>query len=116
MSKGYLVRDIAEVEPVPCPCGWSRRPISIKDTSIASIYVTSIADSQKHYHKQTCEFYYILEGTGTMELGEEKVALKPGVVIMIAKLTPHRGYGDFKALIVGVPALQEKDEFFTDTK
>jgi len=49
-----------------------------------------------------------------MELGEEKVALKPGVVMMIDKLTPHRGYGDFKALIVGVPALQERDEFFTD--
>jgi len=115
MSKGYLVRDIAEAQPVACPCGWSRRPISIKDTSIANIYVTSINDSQKHYHKKTCEFYYILEGSGTMELGNKNVEIKPGVVMMIDKLTPHRGYGNFKALIVGVPALQEEDEFFTDT-
>jgi len=30
--------------------------------------------------------------------------IKPGI--------PHRGYGDFKVLIVGIPALQEEDEYF----
>ena len=48
-----------------------------------------------------------------MELSERKIVnLKPGVVVMIKPGIPHRGYGDFKALIVGIPALQEEDEYF----
>jgi len=31
---------------------------------------------------------------------------------MIRPGVPHRGYGDFKAIIVGVPAMEENDEFF----
>jgi hypothetical protein len=40
-----------------------------------------------------------------MELEEnDMISLTPGVL--------HRGYGDLKAMIVGVPAMQENDEFF----
>jgi len=47
-----------------------------------------------------------------MELSiREIVDLKPGVVVMIKPGMPHRGYGDFHALIIGIPALQEEDEY-----
>jgi len=111
---GYIVKHIDEVEPVPCPCGSSIRPITAKDTPVANIHVTHIMDSQKRYHKNLDEFYYILEGGGTMELGRNEVPLTTGTVIMIERGTPHRGYGDFRALIVGVPAMQSDDEFFVD--
>ncbi len=48
-----------------------------------------------------------------MELSDKNIVdLKPGVVVMIKPGIPHRGYGDFKALIVGIPVLQEEDEYF----
>jgi mannose-6-phosphate isomerase-like protein (cupin superfamily) len=66
-----------------------------------------------HYHKKCTEIYYILEGKGKMELPKDEVIdLKPGVVIMINPGIHHRGYGDFRALIIGIPALQENDEHF----
>lgn len=111
MDKGYLIRKIAEITGVPCPCGTSFRAITRKDTEIANIHLTHIVNAQRHYHKKCTEFYYILEGRGKMELGEEVIDVEPGTVIMIAKGTPHAGRGDFRALIIGVPALQEDDEY-----
>lgn len=48
-----------------------------------------------------------------MELeGNDIIGLTLGIVVMIRPGVPHRGYGDFKAMIVGVPAMEENDEFF----
>jgi hypothetical protein len=33
---------------------------------------------------------------------------------VIDKGTPHRGYGDFKAIIIGIPAWDHTDEFFCE--
>jgi len=112
MSPDYIVRHIEDVEPVPCPCGSSTRIITRADTEVANLHVTHIRDSEKHYHKGCTEYYYILEGSGTMELGEDEVQLRPGTAIVIPPGLAHRGYGDFKALIVGVPAWEHTDEFF----
>jgi len=71
-------------------------------------------DSQKHYHKKCTEFYYILEGEGILELGDDEVKLTPGTAIMIEKGIPHRGKGDFQALIIGVPTFDPDDEYFVD--
>ena len=114
MNKNFIVRDRDQIKPIRCPCGSSIRLITKQDTSQANVHVTHITDSQKHYHRNCTEIYYILEGKGKMELSEGNIVdLKPGIVVMIKPGTPHRGYGDFRALIVGIPALQEDDEFFT---
>ena len=60
------------------------------------------------------EIYYILEGTGKMELGKDRVELKPGVTILIPPGLSHRAYGNIKCLIVGVPAWKHYDEFFCE--
>ena len=115
MSKqNYIVRNIKDVPPVPCLCGSSIRPITRKDTPVANLHVTHIMDSKKHYHKNCTEYYYILEGSGKMELDDDVVDLEPGVVICIPPMVAHRGYGDFRAVIVGVPAMEHTDEFLAD--
>ena len=45
----------------------------------------------KHIHPNTNEIQYILEGTGTVWLGDKEVAVKPGDLIIIPKGTPHGG-------------------------
>jgi mannose-6-phosphate isomerase-like protein (cupin superfamily) len=45
----------------------------------------------KHLHPNTNEIQYILEGTGTVWLGDKEVAVKAGDLIIIPKGTPHGG-------------------------
>jgi len=105
---------LSEVEPVPCPCGQSWRIFTRNDSPIANIHVTSIQDSRRHYHKSCTEFYYILEGEGVLEVADDELKLSPGLLVRIDARTPHRGHGDFKALIVGVPAWDPQDEWFDE--
>jgi mannose-6-phosphate isomerase-like protein (cupin superfamily) len=53
----------------------------------------SIQDGQvpKHMHPNTNELQYILEGTGTIWLGDKEVTVKPGDLVIIPKGTPHGG-------------------------
>jgi mannose-6-phosphate isomerase-like protein (cupin superfamily) len=113
MGRGYLARHLSEVAPVPCPCGQSWRIFTRSDGPVANIHVTSIQDSRRHYHKNCTEFYYVLEGEGTLEVGDDQLALTPGLLVRIDANTPHRGHGNFKSLIVGVPAWDPEDEWFT---
>ncbi len=79
-SKGYLVRRLVDAPTVPCPCGESTRPLAAADGAPCSLHVTAIRDAARHYHRQTTEVYYILEGSGKMELDREWVDLEPGTV------------------------------------
>ncbi len=45
----------------------------------------------KHMHPQTNEIQYILEGTGTIWLGDKEIKVKPGDLIVIPKGTAHGG-------------------------
>ena len=45
----------------------------------------------KHLHPNTNEMQYILEGTGTIWLGDKEVTVKPGDLVVIPKGTPHGG-------------------------
>ncbi|MES5486050.1 cupin domain-containing protein [Bradyrhizobium sp. INPA03-11B] len=45
----------------------------------------------KHMHPNTNEMQFILEGTGTVWLGDKEVTVKPGDLIVIPKGTPHGG-------------------------
>ena len=116
IQKGFVARHQQEVTPTPCPCGSSTRILTRDDTPAASFHVTHIQDSTCHYHKATTEIYHILEGEGTLEVGSERVALTPGMTVLIEKGTPHRGYGDFKTIVVAIPAFDPADEYFPDAE
>jgi mannose-6-phosphate isomerase-like protein (cupin superfamily) len=45
----------------------------------------------KHMHLGANELQYILEGTGTIWLGEKEVKIKPGDLVIIPKGTAHGG-------------------------
>ena len=113
-NRGYVARHLSEVTPTPCPCGSSTRLITPQDTDVASLHVTRITDSQRHYHKNTTEIYYILSGHGVLEVGDDRVELRPGLAILIEKGVPHRGSGDFEAVIVPVPAFDPEDEYVVE--
>jgi mannose-6-phosphate isomerase-like protein (cupin superfamily) len=45
----------------------------------------------KHLHADAHEIQFILEGTGTIWLGDKEVTVKPGDLVVIPKGTPHGG-------------------------
>ena len=45
----------------------------------------------KHLHANANEIQFILEGTGTIWLGDKEVTVKPGDLVVIPKGTPHGG-------------------------
>ena len=67
----------------------------------------------KHMHPNTDEIQYIVEGSGTMWLGDERKEFKPGSLIVIPKGTAHAGSvvtsGPVKALVIKIPP-QGKDD------
>ena len=110
----WIVQHRDKTQTVICSaCGKSTRILTRADGQRdVNLHVTHILDSRRHYHKNCTEVYYILEGSGTMELDGESVALTPGTVVYIPAGTRHRGYGDFTTIVVGTPAFEESDEYF----
>ncbi len=105
----WVARHIEEVVPVRSLCGSSTRVLTAQDNPTASIHITHIRDSEKHFHRQVSEFYYVLEGSGFLELDEENIQLRPGLAVYIPPGVRHRGKGDFTAAIFCVPPFREED-------
>ncbi len=61
----------------------------------------------KHLHPDANEIQYILEGTGTIWLGDKEVQVKPGDLVIIPHGTPHGGTKPdgrpFKAIAIKTP-------------
>jgi mannose-6-phosphate isomerase-like protein (cupin superfamily) len=70
--------------------------VSVQDGNVA-----------KHMHPNTNEIQYILEGTGTIWLGDKEVQVKPGDLVVIPKGTAHGGTKPdgrpFKAIAIKTP-------------
>jgi len=48
-------------------------------------------NTPKHLHSNANEMQYILDGSGTIWLGDKEVQVKPGDLVIIPKGTPHGG-------------------------
>jgi mannose-6-phosphate isomerase-like protein (cupin superfamily) len=113
---GFVVRHRADAPTVPCPCGLSTRILTAADGGPCSAHVTRIRDSVRHYHAATTEVYYILGGTGKVELNGEWFDVRPETVIRIDPGTRHRLVGDggqeVTTMVIAIPAFDPADEHF----
>ncbi|MBC8456420.1 MAG: cupin domain-containing protein [Deltaproteobacteria bacterium] len=112
MSKGYIIKKISEVAPIPCPCGEATRALTGQDNDVMSVHVVNISkDSKVHYHKKLTETYYVLEGNGTIHLDDDVEPLEPGTIVMIKPGTKHRAVGNLKILNIVIPPFDPSDEY-----
>lgn len=69
----------------------------------------------RHYHVETEELYYILEGTGEMMIDEETYAVGAGDCIFIPRRTTHTlrntGARPMRLLLVCGPAYSPADHY-----
>ncbi|MGA3172603.1 MAG: cupin domain-containing protein [Chthoniobacteraceae bacterium] len=61
----------------------------VENQSLAEASVPSGSSTQRHYHKMSEEFYFILEGTGQMEIDGETRKVGPGDAILIRRGAWH---------------------------
>ncbi len=99
----YLRRDPAEVVPWTETCGQIRPLIEAADEAAAEVHHVEIDHAKLHYHKQTDEVYYVIDGQGTMILDGEEIELHPGIVIYVPRGVPHKAIGKLTVLTVCIP-------------
>ena len=87
----------------------------VQNQSLAEAQVPAGGATQRHYHKLAEEFYFILEGTGEMEIDGEKRGVGPGDAILI----PARAWHTITArealrfLCCCAPPYRHEDTFFS---
>jgi mannose-6-phosphate isomerase-like protein (cupin superfamily) len=104
------------------PHGSEIRPLI--DSTTTEIELCSLAEEvlppghsvQRHRHNVTEEIYYIVSGTGLMQVGDEQRAVGPGDAIFIPRLHLHSliNTGDtaLVLLLVCGPAYDRSDHLF----
>jgi mannose-6-phosphate isomerase-like protein (cupin superfamily) len=81
--------------------------------SLGATVSVQTGDVAKHFHQDSDEIQYIIEGQGTFWLGDRQIEVGPGDLIVIPKGTPHAGShattGRFKAIAIKTPPQASDD-------
>jgi len=116
------VNQIAEQPPFTTADGSTIR--SLLDTTNAPVKKQSLAEAtlpaggytERHYHRSSEEFYFILEGEGTMEIEGELRKVQPGDAILIPAGSRHQITADsgagLRLLCCCAPPYSHADTFF----
>jgi mannose-6-phosphate isomerase-like protein (cupin superfamily) len=99
----YIRRHLSEVEPWTETCGQIRPLIDEKDGAAAELHHLEITDAKLHYHQRTDEIYYVIGGSGRMQLDDAEIELSEGVAVYVPRGVKHRAWGDLKVLVVCIP-------------
>lgn len=99
----------------PNNVGYRSKMFASADGATISIQVGNVP---KHMHPNTNEIQYILDGTGTIWLGDKEVTVKPGDLVIIPTGTPHGGTkpisGQVKAIAIKTPPQAPDDTKLLD--
>ena len=91
----------------------TRRAFTDEPDQIASFHIVEISqDSRAHYHKKLTEIYYVLDGSGQMDLDGQLITVQAGDAILIKPGCRHRAIGNMKIINVPIPAFDPDDEWF----
>lgn len=113
MSDQAYVKISAEGQPTErSTCGFRQRLLKKDDHVPASITRLRVNDARPHWHKCTHEYYYILDGTGSIHIDGETVPVKPGDCVWIKPGHMHHAEGDIESLIIGIPPYDPDDTYF----
>ena len=74
----FVTKDGSEIRSI-----LDRSNAPVEKQSLAEAMVQVGASTQRHYHKLSEEFYFILEGAGHMDINGEVRAVAPGDAILI---------------------------------
>ena len=117
-----LLRAHAQAEPFTTKDGSTIRELlglladPVENQSLAEATVPPGGETQRHYHRDAEEIYYVIEGEGDMELDGERAPVSPGDAVLIPPGAWHQvrstGVGELRFLCCCAPPYRDADTFF----
>ncbi|MEO8205963.1 MAG: cupin domain-containing protein [Chthoniobacterales bacterium] len=107
-QKKFTTKDGSEIRSI-----LDRTNAPVQNQSLAEASVPAGTTTERHYHKLSEEFYFILEGNGEMEINGEKHPVKPGDGILIPPGVSHHitATGDLRFLCCCAPPYSHEDTY-----
>jgi len=86
----------------------------VANQSLAEASIPAGGETERHYHRLSEEFYYILQGTGVMEIDGQKTEVSPGDAILIPAGAWHQIHAtrDLQFLCCCAPPYAHEDTYF----
>ena len=117
-----IVRNRREAEPFTTADGSTIRELlglptaPVSNQSLAEAELAPGRSTTRHYHRESEEFYYVLEGTGEMEVDGDRRDIGPDDAVLIPPGAWHelRATGDapLRFLCCCAPPYRHEDTFF----
>ncbi|MDB6139550.1 MAG: hypothetical protein JWO94_2622 [Verrucomicrobiaceae bacterium] len=89
----------------------------VQNQSLAEASIPAGGATQRHYHQQSEEFYFILEGEGTMEIDGDSREVGPGEAILIPPNAWHQitAISSLRLLCCCAPPYRHDDTYFAES-
>jgi mannose-6-phosphate isomerase-like protein (cupin superfamily) len=87
----------------------------VEKQSLAEAAVPAGGATERHYHRESEEFYFILEGEGTMEVDGQRQDVGPGAAVLIPAGAWHQitaAATPLRFLCCCSPPYSHEDTFF----
>ena len=116
-----IVRSLAEAEAFTTADGSTIRELlglptaPVRNQSLAEATLEPGQATERHYHAETEENYYLVEGSGEMELDGDRRPVSPGDAILIPPGAWHElraGTDGVRLLCCCVPPYSHDDTYF----
>lgn len=116
-----IVRSLAEAEPFTTADGSTIRELlglptaPVRNQSLAEATLSAGQATQRHYHASSEEIYYVVEGSGEMEVDGDRRRLRAGDAVLIPPGARHQvraDDGELRFLCCCAPAYRHEDTFF----
>lgn len=88
LADGSL-RRLAEQEEFRSVCGFRRDLVGGDEGQPVRLHQMRIEDSTKHYHLRTWEYYYVVSGSGEIELDDETRTITAGDCVVVPPGVRH---------------------------
>jgi len=115
------IRSYSRAEPFTTADGSTIRELlglptaPVRNQSLAEATLAPGQTTQRHYHRESEELYYLLDGSGRMEIDGETAEVGPGDAILIppgAWHQIHAGADGARFLCCCAPPYKHEDTYF----
>lgn len=113
--KESIIRHLKDIEALATAHGFGKKQVLLSggetDSSVTQIAVTSLNAGEiveSHVHKTMDEHYLILEGNGTMTIGQVQHKISAGTYLLIASGEQHALKADTNIRMVTIGIAYDK--------
>ena len=109
-QKPFTTRDGSRIRSI-----LDRTNAPVLNQSLAEASLPAGSATERHYHKQSEEFYFVLEGEGTMEIDGETTPVAVGDAILIPPGAWHqiKASSGLRFLCCCAPPYSHEDTYFS---